>query len=176
MSTSQENTNRRSFDLLLESYAACLQLYRELLNTAKQKTELLTAGQDEELQELSKQESKLIQQFTTIEATRHEAIVKLQAELGVPQQPTASISDILSLLGDEAERKSLSEMQEHLLETAEQLRKVNEHNQLLLHQSIAILHDTADAIFGPVEEEVVYQHPNASTTASKRSNGIDYRT
>lgn len=91
-------------------------------------------------------------------------------------QTAASISDILSLLEDEAERKALQEMQEDLLETAQKLRTVNEHNQLLLQQSIAILHDTADAIFGPVEEEVVYHHPNASTTTSKRPNGIDYRT
>jgi len=66
-------------------------------------------------------------------------------------------------------------MQQQLNQLAKRLHEINESNQLLMKQELALIHDMLDSIFGAAESDYIYDNPKAQSLV-KRPSGIDYRT
>ena len=160
---------------LLQTLRQLLVVYHNLIKCAEEKKEVLIAGRDDQLQQLTARESELLDRFAAADQNRIEAVKKMQSLCGVAVNEHMTLSELGELLTDDESRDALRDVQQRLIEAAHQLQTLNERNQLLLKQDIAVTSDKLDTILGPIESEYTYEHPNAEASSVKRTKGIDFR-
>jgi flagellar biosynthesis/type III secretory pathway chaperone len=161
---------------LLQALQQLLAIYRDLIKCAEDKRNVLIAGQDDQLHQLTNRESELLNQFAQADQSRIEAVSEIQTFNGVAVNQHTTLTEIGNLLTDEQARSALRDVQQQLIASARQLQSLNERNLLLLKQDMAMTSDRLDTILGrPIESEYTYEHPNAEASSVKRTKGIDFR-
>jgi len=174
MTTTPQDIIRLAFGQLMQKMEQCGHIYAELIEAAETKRKLIMAGQNDELGNFVKVESELLGKFAECESSMRNAALKLQRAIGVEADEAASLTEIRLLLAEQQQAK-LRQMQQHLNQLAKRLHEINEINQLLMKQDLALVNDMLDSIFGSAESDYIYDNPKAQSLV-KRPSGIDYRT
>lgn len=173
MTTVPQDTVGLPYSELIRTMEQCSNLYVQLIEAAETKRQLIMAGRDDELANHMKAEHALLDKYAECEGSMRNAALKLQRALGLESDEGASLTELRCLLAEEQQAK-LHQMQHQLNQLAKRLHELNEHNQLLMKQHLALIHDMLDAILGSAESDYIYDHPKAEA-GIKRSSGIDFR-
>ena len=123
---------------LIEAMEKLLDLHKELLQTANEKTTALKSNDVEELTKLLRNEQKLAASIQITNNKRQQV-----AELLANGNKEVTISDIIEML-EGAEQERLLQLQAQLGSVITQLKEVNDLNQQLLKLSLQFIHLNLD--------------------------------
>ncbi|MET3697655.1 FlgN protein [Bacillus oleivorans] len=129
-----------------------LQLHEELLALSQQKTEAVKKGDMENLQQILKQEQKLILELDRAEKERQAA-----SQTIVPLVENPALEDCLPYLSHEQQDR-LSNLKERLKAVIAQIEIQNNLNYELIQQSLQFIHVSLN-LFRPKEESINYGPP-----------------
>lgn len=147
--------------------------YRALFTIADQKREAIIANQIEEVNKLSLQETKMLKPVPDMEKEVRQMLTAIQRELGFRPKLKMSLTELIKLLVDPEQKKTLTEVSEELVSISSKLKSVNELNYQLIQQSLEYVNFSLDVLVGPEEEEYTYKKPQQPLEQVKRSNLYD---
>jgi len=123
---------------LITAMEKLLELHKELLQTANEKTTALKNNDVEELTKILRTEQKIAASIQITNNKRQQV-----AEVIAKGNKDVTISDIIVML-EGAEQEELQQLQEELGAILAQLKDVNELNQQLLKLSLQFIHLNLD--------------------------------
>ncbi|QED49602.1 flagellar protein FlgN [Cytobacillus dafuensis] len=142
-----------------------LTLHQDLYDIAKRKTIIIKYGELEALNQVMKDENKIIVAIQLAEKEREKAILLLSK--GDPVRGTPStILECLDWIDEKSDQEKIVELRSMLLDTIEVLKDINNLNQQLLEQSMQFVRLNLD-LFSP-ESNL----DNYSKTANEESETI----
>lgn len=136
-----------------------------LLELAVKKTDVIKKNDMDGLDQLLKDEQKLVAAINTIEQERQRAA----AELTGNSESTMTECIVKSEVN---ERNTLLSLQSTLHETIKQLKEQNELNQQLIYQSLQFVSLNLSMI-NPQPEQPTYTHPARSHAQHKKQSMFD---
>lgn len=162
-----------AFRQLIEKIEEMQQYYNSLYELGLQKKEQIIQNRLNDLTATVNKESKLLKQIAQAEKERQVLLIRFQTERGLRPIPNVTLTEVGRMLFHAEEKQELAAAQRRLADTIASLKPLNELNQQLIQQSLAIVEYSLDLLVGPEEEEVVYKHPGASHHAQKRNHLFD---
>ncbi|GAB6086280.1 flagellar protein FlgN [Alkaliphilus crotonatoxidans] len=124
----------REVEQLKEALFQELQMYEEVLNLEKSKTEVIKRGKVKELEEMTKKEQQYMMKMGTFERIRRSVFINAADTLEVDE--IDSLSEFLLHLTDQQVIDELDEIRYKLLETIEAIHETNQINQKLMEQHL----------------------------------------
>ncbi len=124
----------REVEQLKEALMQEQQMYEEVLNLEKSKTEVIKKGKVKELEEMTKKEQQYMMKMGTFERIRRSVFINAANTLQVDE--IDSLSEFLLHLQDQQEADELDEMRHKLLDTINQIHETNQVNQKLMEQHL----------------------------------------
>ncbi|WP_171051767.1 flagellar protein FlgN [Alteribacter natronophilus] len=118
------------------------EVHKELLLLAEEKSSVIIRGEFSRLQEIVREETKLVSRASELENLRIDAakaVLNNQAEVENP-----AVEDLLPHLTD-SEAETLRHLRERLLETIRELQERNRRNDELLEDSLRLVNMTLEA-------------------------------
>ncbi|GAB4072951.1 hypothetical protein GCM10028778_06130 [Barrientosiimonas marina] len=150
---------------IIQALEKLVKLHEGLLETARQKTEIIKADSVNELQKLLISEHKYVQALEQAEINRQKAVdAWLEAEGFNWQEPT--ITAILNALTDEHMAQELENTATKLTQTITSLKQQEELNQDLLRQSMQFVELSLDTI-SPSLRQMNYGRQQPSRTSER---------
>ena len=120
---------------LNEEYA----VYEKLLEVSMEKTSSIVSNNLDRLKATTDKEQALVDTITSYESKRNNTMASIASVLN-KKASELKISDIVSFLEGQPEfRDPLLEINEKLAKIAKKLREVNDHNQNLIQESLAMI-------------------------------------
>lgn len=120
---------------LNEEYA----VYEKLLEVSMEKTSSIISNNLDRLKKTTDKEQALVDTITSYESKRNSTMANIASVLN-KRASDLKISDIVSFLEGQPEfRDPLLEINEKLARIAKKLREVNDHNQNLIQESLAMI-------------------------------------
>jgi flagellar biosynthesis/type III secretory pathway chaperone len=143
-----------------------LDLHKDLLNKANQKTTIIEKGDIDALNTLIKEEQKLLPTINKFEQVRQQVVRSFLTPFHVEEE-NFTISTCLQYI-DESKKGKLAVLREELLGVAQTLQKQNELNSQLVKQSLQFVHMSLD-MFYPKTPEFNYGPPKQSGQSTLNS-------
>jgi hypothetical protein len=109
-------------------------VYRNILDMGRKKTDVIVEGRIQELEAILKVEQKLIGKIAIIENNREETAENLAAELGLNTKNNG-INEILTHL-DVKQANELEKNRENMINIFDEIKKINELNARLIKNSL----------------------------------------
>ncbi len=120
---------------LNEEYA----VYEKLLEVSMEKTSSIVSNNLDRLKATTDKEQALVDTITGYESKRNSTMANIASVLN-KKASELKISDVISFLEGQPEfRNPLLEINEKLARIAKKLREVNDHNQNLIQESLAMI-------------------------------------
>lgn len=120
---------------LNEEYA----VYEKLLEVSMEKTSSIISNNLDRLRATTDKEQALVDTITSYESKRNSTMANIASVLN-KKASDLKISDIVDFLEGQPEfRNPLLEINEKLAKIAKKLREVNDHNQNLIQESLAMI-------------------------------------
>lgn len=110
-----------------------LLIYQELLNTSREKKDIIVKNDIDALREILIIENQLVGKNQKLEKNRIELFYDISMVLGKPKN--SNLTQILEGLQGQPEQARISECREKILEIVDELKKINDENQNLLELS-----------------------------------------
>ncbi|GAA0318828.1 hypothetical protein GCM10008967_06750 [Bacillus carboniphilus] len=142
-----------------------LQLHKQLLEAAQHKTEIVKKGDMDGLQQLLKQEQKLILEIDRAEKERQ----AISGEL-VPSVEKPTLEDCLPVLSQE-QQNLLIQTREELRATIAEIEMHNNLNYELIQQSLHYVHVSLN-LFHPKQEAINYGPPKGPKAKAPSQVGM----
>ncbi len=111
-------------------------LYKDVLKTAVEKTQVIKAGQLKALEEITKKEQIYIRTMATFEKIRRSIFMTMENELGISGLGT--ISELLLHLDDQ-DVEDIDKLRTEVLDIIKSLTEANELNEKLIQQNLDII-------------------------------------
>lgn len=108
-------------------------VYQELLDTSTTKKDIIVKNDIEALREILIVENQIIGRNQKLEKKRIEVFKDMAMVLGKPKN--ATLSQILESIQDQPETKEITECREKIIDLAQRLKAINDHNQELIQLS-----------------------------------------
>lgn len=156
---------------VIETIDSLHTLHQALLQLGEDKRGVLVNNKVNELAAIVNQENKLLKQVTQVEAQWREAIATLVKSAGLQPNPSLTVSDIMQLVKDPADRQRLQDAQQRLLDVIGKIRSTNENNQKLIEQSLAYINYSIDLYTGGFGQEPVYGNPAKNKSGATAPRG-----
>lgn len=150
------------------------ELYRELLDTANQKTPVLVKGDVDQLNVILQKERKLIAQAEQLEQQRILETHRHFVSLGYISRLN-TLREVIQSVNQPEQKQKLIEQQRELAKLLEELRSVNDLNQQLIRQELAFIDYSIGLMVNDPAEDVVYQHPQKHHAGGGRNGIFDTR-
>ncbi|WP_108669000.1 flagellar protein FlgN [Peribacillus acanthi] len=158
-----------STERIINAMGKLIKLHRSLNDLAKQKTDIVKAGDMEALNRLIQDEQKHVRAIETVEKERAEATrVLLSANGQHSSEP--SLSNCLPFI-DETERLQIEELRNQLLVEISSLKDRNELNQQLIYQSLQFVNVTLDMLRPQPAQNLNYDRSQQTIAASNGLKG-----
>ncbi|CAH1193016.1 hypothetical protein PAECIP111893_00369 [Paenibacillus plantiphilus] len=164
-----------SFRQLMETLEQLHSLYIELYELGLMKKEQVVKNQINDLTATIAKESKVLKQISENETVRRQTLIELQREMGVRPKLYITLTEISKMLFSVDDKQELGQIQSKLSETVAALKPLNELNQHLIQQSVALLEFSLDLLVGSPTEEVTYQNPALHNGKQNRNGLFDTR-
>ncbi len=124
---------------LLETLQTETEQYEELLEMFKRKTPVLVSGKIEELQKITDEEQKLVDNINSVDKKRNELVNDIGNVLNVnPEELT--IQKLADLMKEQPEQhRKLLEIHDKLKRVLENVHTINEQNKALVNQMLEMV-------------------------------------
>jgi len=160
-----------SYEKIAESLRLTSELYDQLIELSVQKKEAIIRNRMDDIMQLLARESRLLKRMAEAEKLRTEAVRQFQQQEGYLSREPMTLWVVSKLVSNPAQKTALQDGIRRLAEQAEQLRRLNETNQLLVQQALDFVDLTLDLLVGP-SEEAVYHDPTAQTPYTNQRAGL----
>lgn len=154
-----------SSEALISSMEKLIKLHKSLYELAVRKTDIVTQGDLDALNQLVADENKHILAINKIEKERSAIIAEI-----VPNIENATISDCLEQM-TEQDKMKLARLRDEFLEMLTDLKDRNELNQKLIYQSLQFVNMNM-SLFMPQSENYNYGPPAQSGKKKPNQLGI----
>ncbi|MEG0258850.1 MAG: flagellar protein FlgN [Lysinibacillus sp.] len=121
-------------------------MHKSLLELAYKKTEIVTVGNMEELDQMLKDEQSHVAAIEKLEQQRQKLVTDYLGAKGLAPAGKYTVADVIEAAESEAEKEKMSTIRNRLLLVVEDLRKQNDLNQKLVFQSLQFVNLTLDAM------------------------------
>lgn len=145
-----------------------LVIHEQLLSLSKEKKDVLISGTLSKLEDIVKEEHRLIQEVSHLEQDRYAMITQLAESLGLGVE-SITISFLLEVIKNDATKDRLVKLRDDLDDTVSELAEINELNAKLLEQSLEYIQTTMELITDDPEEELFYSNPNKQAAKKGKS-------
>lgn len=123
----------KSLQQLKETLQRELEMYQDILIMAREKTEFIKLGQLKDIEGTTVKEQQYIKTMGTFEKLRRSIFANMAEELQIKEPE--SISELLLHL-EEEEAAYIDELRDQLLATIDELKEVNQLNEILINKSL----------------------------------------
>lgn len=158
------------FSDLIENIEEQLATQKLLLDYAEKKNELLVDGKIQELEELLKQEEKIVFKSGKLEQHREEIQKELREKVDItaddPSREDPTLPDYIDASEGE-EKDKLQELYEELTVVLAQLKELNEQNNQLIQQSLDYVNHALDLFTSAGKD------PGTYSKGAKENKGND---
>lgn len=144
---------------LLEILEGQKQVYRDLLDISKNKTDIIVEGKVQELENITKVEQTLILKMRDLESQLEKHVKNLIDELSIKEK-NVTISVLLSYLQGE-DKKKLEELRVSIFNVINELEHVNQLNSKLIQNSLQYINFSIN----------LYTNVNVDGSGSYRPDG-----
>lgn len=145
-----------------------LALHENLLSLSEEKKEILINGSLARLEQIVKEEHKLIQEVSYLEKDRYAMIRQLAEALRIEVEKI-TVSFLIEVVQDENDKHRLTKLKDSLEEVVKELGDINELNAKLLEQSLEYIQTTMEIITDDPDQEAVYTNPAKANMRKGRS-------
>lgn len=146
-----------SAEPLIQTLEKMLLLHKSLNQLAKQKTDILKAGDTDALNNLLKEEKKHIQAIQKFEIERQEASKEYLAKFEQSESKTATLTECIKY-ANPTEKQKLNGLKSELQTQIKSLKDQNELNQQLIKQSLQFVNLSLDLLM-PEIDTYNYERP-----------------
>ncbi|WP_335871560.1 flagellar protein FlgN [Bacillus sp. 2205SS5-2] len=144
---------------LLTSLTILTKLHQRMFDLSVKKTDIVTEGNIDKLNELLKDEQQHMAAIQTVEKQRQQAALSfLLDKKGASANDAPTINDCLEY-ADEYETEQLQKAQNQLLRQIVELQERNELNQKLIYQSLQFVNLNL-SMMQPENQTATYSRPN----------------
>jgi len=150
--------NSSLLDALYHTLISEVEDYRHLITLTESEQAALQKGNLTDLMATVQGKENLLSRLAQWEQARQRITATLAERL---QLPAASLSDLLSHC-DQAIGQKLSALRQEFVGLVEQLRSLNQSNQLLLQTELVRVNATLNYVLGPVASDSPYSVRGAS--------------
>jgi len=152
----------------LEELAAMLD---EMLPLAQAKPDVIVQNKVEDLVALTSRELRLTARIEEHYRKLETTTASCWGELGLRARPGSSLANLIEAIPRLEEKRALSELARGLKEKHDEIKVLNERNQLLVKQSLEWIDYELNLIAGPLEQETTY----SPDLVSQNYSGGSYR-
>ncbi|MEW9123760.1 MAG: flagellar protein FlgN [Thermotaleaceae bacterium] len=160
----------RSIEQLMLALKQEYDIYRDYLDLAKKKKDIIIKGQVKELDYITSLEQDMILKMGKIDKIRTIIIGNLLRELGVKE--IANITELLKYIDEDRGRKLLS-LREKLEDTIEEVQEINTLNGQLIEQSLEYVTFNLNLLNSVRTEGTTYGNRADEKNIQKRLNVFD---
>lgn len=123
----------KSIQQLKETLQQELKMYKDVLDMAKEKTDILKKAELKKLEEITQKEQQYIRTMGTFEKIRRSIFVNISEEMGISQ--LSSVSELLLYL-EAQEVEEIDTIRNDLLDTIGKLAEVNQFNEKIIQHNL----------------------------------------
>ncbi|TQR32191.1 flagellar protein FlgN [Lysinibacillus sphaericus] len=145
-------------------------MHKSLFELAVKKTEIITAGDIEALDQMLKDEQAHVAAIDKLEQQRQKQVTDYLEAKGIASTDKATVADVIEAAEQQTEKDTLSAVRNRLLQIINDLKKQNDLNQKLVFQSLQFVNFTLDAL-QPRPEQINYSgnEVRGTNTVAKKS-------
>lgn len=150
------------------------ELYGQMLEAEAAKREAIRQNEINGIRTWSEREQQLLERFGELDRRRRDLMVEWQQERGLRPDPRATLSDVMAILDNGAEREVVRELKRQLTEAAGELKAAAQANRDLLQLSL----DAVAERLGPGGDsrtDYIYGNPKDGPGGARRPSGYDIR-
>ncbi|MFJ8102414.1 flagellar protein FlgN [Lysinibacillus sp. NPDC096212] len=130
-------------------------MHKSLLELAIKKTEIITAGNIEALDQMLKDEQAHIAAIDKLEQQRQKQVTDYLEAKGLASTDKATVADVIEAAEQQTEKDTLSAVRNRLLQIINDLKNQNDLNQKLVFQSLQFVNLTLGSL-RPQTEQMNY--------------------
>lgn len=164
-----------SIHSLIDTLQRLNELHVELLQVAESKKQAVIHNRFEEITIALTRESKLLKSVKEQEEKCYLDGQAYIAEKGIKSKLQLTVSEISRLVFDPQEKAELLKVQQELTSNLMELKRVNEHIQDLIQQSLTYIDFSLNLMVGAMDDEATYSRPEQSSRGVQRSGLFDTR-
>ena len=159
-----------STEAICSTLAMLERMHKSLLELAIKKTEIITAGNIEALDQMLKDEQAHVAAIDKLEQQRQKQVTDYLEAKGFASTDKATVADVIEAAEQQTEKETLSAVRNRLLQIINDLKKQNDLNQKLVFQSLQFVNFTLDAL-QPRPEQINYSgnEVRGTNTVAKKS-------
>ncbi|MEC1770240.1 flagellar protein FlgN [Schinkia azotoformans] len=146
-----------SAEPLIQTLGKMLLLHKSLNQLAKQKTDIIKAGDTDALNDLLKEEKKHIQAIQRFEADRQKASEEFLAKFEQSDKSITTLTEYIDF-ANPMEKQKLNQLKSELQTQIKALKDQNELNQQLIKQSLQFVNLSLDLLM-PEIDTYNYERP-----------------
>lgn len=145
-------------------------MHKSLLELAIKKTEIITVGNIEALNQMLKDEQAHVAAIDKLEQQRQKQVTDYLEAKGLASTDKATVADVIEAAEQQTEKDTLSAVRNRLLQIINDLKNQNDLNQKLVFQSLQFVNFTLDAL-QPRPEQINYSgnEVRGTNTVAKKS-------
>ncbi|UPW83753.1 flagellar protein FlgN [Lysinibacillus sp. Ag94] len=159
-----------SIEAICSTLTKLERMHKSLLELAIKKTEIITVGNIEALDQMLKDEQAHVAAIDKLEQQRQKQVTDYLEAKGLASTDKATVADVIEAAEQQTEKDTLSAVRNRLLQMINDLRKQNDLNQKLVFQSLQFVNFTLDAL-QPRPEQINYSgnEVRGTNTVAKKS-------
>lgn len=145
-------------------------MHKSLLELAIKKTEIITVGDIEALDQMLKDEQAHVAAIDKLEQQRQKQVTDYLEAKGLASTDKATVADVIEAAEQQTEKDTLLAVRNRLLQMINDLKNQNDLNQKLVFQSLQFVNFTLDAL-QPRPEQINYSgnEVRGTNTVAKKS-------
>ncbi|MGE7944133.1 flagellar protein FlgN [Lysinibacillus xylanilyticus] len=140
-------------------------MHKSLLELAIKKTEIITAGNIEALDQLLKDEQAHVAAIDKLEQQRQKQVTEYLGAKGFASTDKTTVANVIEAAEQQTDKDTLSAVRNRLLLIINDLKKQNDLNQKLVYQSLQIVNLTLGNL-RPQPEQINYSGSEVRGTNS----------
>lgn len=159
-----------SIEAICSTLTKLERMHKSLLELAIKKTEIITVGNIEALDQMLKDEQAHVAAIDKLEQQRQKQVTDYLEAKGLASTDKATVADVIEAAEHQTEKDTLSAVRNRLLQMINDLKKQNDLNQKLVFQSLQFVNFTLDAL-QPRPEQINYSgnEVRGTNTVAKKS-------
>lgn len=159
---------------LLNTLNGLSSIHEELLQLAREKQNLVTRNQVDQLMTVTAKETRAISVMEKLNEEIHRHANTCWTEMGIQPQPNATLADLLQAITRVDAKQALTDAADRLGTSVQQLKDLNDRNQILVRQSLEYIAFQIDLLTAPIDD-VTYSPPTKSAAAGTPRRSFDTR-
>jgi len=159
-----------SIEAICSTLTKLERMHKSLLELAIKKTEIITVGNIEALDQMLKDEQAHVAAIDKLEQQRQKQVTDYLEAKGLASTDKTTVADVIEAAEQQTDKDMLSAVRNRLLQIINDLKKQNDLNQKLVFQSLQFVNFTLDAL-QPRPEQINYSgnEVRGTNTVAKKS-------